>query len=94
MPARRGPEARALIGDARQVERELGAFSEAAHILSSRHPRLIEQYPEQWVAVYDRQVQASARTLVSLMAQLDRKELPKDRVIVRYIDKNQRTMIL
>ena len=77
-----------------ELERELRAFRRAARVLSSKHPRMIECYPKQWIAVYKDKVQARGRTFQSLMAQVDKKRLPRQTIIVRYIDKNQRTMIL
>jgi len=36
----------------------------------------------------------AAKTLDGLLAQVDKKKLPRGQVIVRYIDKSPRTMIL
>lgn len=82
------------IGDPARVDRELQQFRRAARVLSSRHPRLIDLYNRKWVAVYRGKVQVQARSLPSLMAQISEKGLPRGHVIVRFIDKNQRTMIL
>ena len=86
-------EVRALLGDPKVVARELSSFRKSAQVLSSQSPRLIDRYPRQWVAVYERRVRATGKTLRSLMTQVEKKELPKNRIIVRYIDKNQRTLI-
>ena len=83
-----------LIGDPKEIDRELEEFRRAAKTFSSDHPRLIDEYPKQWVAVYCGKVEASGRTFGSVMAQVDRKGLPRERVIVRFIDRSQRTMIL
>jgi hypothetical protein len=83
-----------LIGDPRQVDRELGSFRQTARILSSDHPRLIDEYPRQWIAAYEGKVRVAGRTLNSVLSQVEKQGLPKQRVIIRYIDKNQRTMIL
>ena len=82
------------VGDPRDVERDLRSFRRTARILSSNHPRLINRYPNQWVALHRGRVRASGRTFASVMAQIDKKGLPREHVIVRFIDKNQRTMIL
>lgn len=83
-----------LLGDPKQVERELERFRRSTAVLSSRQSRLIERYPKQWVAVLDGKVVAHAKTFDSLLSQVDKKKLPRGRVVVRYIDKTQRTMIL
>ncbi|MCH8901175.1 MAG: hypothetical protein IIC88_02645 [Chloroflexi bacterium] len=85
---------RSLLGDPKRVDEELQHFRKATAVLSSRHPRLIESYPRQWVAVYDGEVKAHAKTFDSLMVQVDKQKLPRARTIVRYIDKTQRTLIL
>jgi len=82
------------IGDPRDVERDLRSFRRTALALSSNHPRLIDRYPNQWVALHRGRVRASGRTFASVMVQIDKKGLPREHVIVRFIDKNQRTMIL
>ena len=85
---------RSLLGDPKKVDRELQAFRRSTRRLSSNHPRLIDRFPKQWIAVYDGKVLAQAKTFSSLMTQVDEKGLPRQHTIVRYIDKNRRTMIL
>ena len=82
------------LGDPRDVERDLRSFRRTARVLSSSHPRLIDRYPKQWVALYRGRVRASGSTFTSVMAQIDKKGLPREHIIVRFIDRNQRTMIL
>ena|SRR5438034_3880066 len=83
-----------LVGDPTQVDRSLEAFRKAARVLSSDHPRLIDKYPKQWVAVYNGEVRASANTFKGLLVQVDRAHLPRAETVIRFIDRNQRTMIL
>lgn len=82
------------IGNPAEVDRELQAFRRTAWALSSRHPRLIDRYPKEWVAVYRGRVRAHGRTFRSVMEQIDEKGLPRGHVIVRFIHKDGRTMIL
>jgi hypothetical protein len=84
----------ALIGDPKAVYRELENFRKAAAVLSSQQPRMIEQYPKQWIAVYEGQVRAVADTLRELLALVDEKQLPREHIVVRFVDRDQRTMIL
>lgn len=96
MPARAKADEhiRSLIGDPKRVDGELRRFRRSAQLLSSRHARLIDKYPKQWVALHDGKLMARARTFDSLMTQVDRKKLPRAHIVVRYIDKTQRTLIL
>lgn len=82
------------LGNPADIDRELQSFRRGAKVLSSEHPRLIDRYPKQWVAVYRGKVKAHGRTFRSVLQQIDQKGLPREHIIVRYIDKNQRTMIL
>lgn len=85
---------RKLLGNPKVVDRDLQRFRRSARILSSDRPRLIERYPKQWIAVHNGKVQAQGKTLRSVLTQLDKKGVPRRRVIVRFIDKTPRTMIL
>jgi hypothetical protein len=83
-----------LLGDPKRVDRELQLFRKAARVLSSNRPRLIDRHPKQWVAVHEGKVTAQAKTLQSLLTQVDRMGLSREHIIVRFIDRTQRTMIL
>ena len=83
-----------LLGDPSQVDQELTSFSETAKILSSEHPRMIEQYPKQWIALYQGVVRAQASTYGSVLREVEKKGLPAEHMIVRFIDRKPRTMIL
>jgi len=82
------------LGNPTDLDRELQSFRRSARALSSHHPRFIDLYEKKWVAVYDGKTKAQGRTLRSIWQQLDKQGLPREHVIVRYIDRNQRTMIL
>ena len=83
-----------LLASPDELAGELRSFRRAAKALSSSHPRLIDQYPKQWVAVYSGKVTAHAKTFDAVIEELARKGIPRGRTIIRYIDRNQRTMIL
>jgi hypothetical protein len=88
-------EALALLGKPpNEVARELANFSETAKILSSNHPRLIDEHPLEWVALYDGRVEVFGKSLSAVMKQLDTKGYPREEVIVRFIDTDEKTLIL
>jgi hypothetical protein len=82
------------VGNPADVDSGIRNFRRAARVLSSKQPRMIDEYPKQWIAVYQGKVRVRARTFQSLMVQVDKKKLPRGHTIVRFIDRNQRTMIL
>ena len=85
---------RHLGGSVDTIDQELRNFSDAAQLLSSDHPRLIDEHPLQWVGIFQGKIAASAQTLNSLMAQLEDEGISPANTIVRFIDKDERTLIL
>ncbi len=85
---------RHLGGTAEEVASGLVEYTDAARLLSSNHPRLIDEHPHQWVGVYQGRVAASGKNLKSLMAQLESAGISPQRTIVRFIDTEERTLIL
>lgn len=88
---------RSMIGDPKVVGRELRSFKRSARSLSSDHPRLIDKYEDEWVAVYRGNVVAHAKTLASMMRRLDaldKRRVPRRQIIVRFIARSPKTMIL
>lgn len=76
------------------IARRLREFSKSAEMLSNDRPRLIDELPSQWVGVYRGRVSAKADDLASLLEELERRGIPLGDTIVRFIEKNQRTLIL
>ena len=77
-----------------EVATDLRSFSETARVLSDEQENLIGNHPLQWVGIYEGKVSASSRTLTSLMALLESQGIPANKTIVRFIEKNQSTLIL
>lgn len=94
MPKTLGKSVLEKLGNPSRIDKELHSFRKSAMVLSSKHPRLINRYPKQWVAVYNGKTVAVGRTLSSTLRIADKRGIPREHVIVRYIDKNQRAMIL
>lgn len=78
----------------REIGRSLRAFQRSARVLSDTHPRLIDEYPNQWVAIADSTVIAHANTLKKVLKQVDVEGVSRANVIVRFIDRTERTLIL
>jgi hypothetical protein len=78
----------------KQVDKDLRAFSRAAKLLSSDHPRLIDEHPKEWVGIYDGKVRATGKSLGAVVALLKQEGLPPNETIIRYIDTSGRKLIL
>jgi hypothetical protein len=83
-----------LGGHPEKVAADLRAFAETAQVLSDAQEDLIGQHPLQWVCLYEGRVSASSRTLAALMGELKEQGIPVGNAIIRFIDKNQSTLIL
>ena len=83
-----------IIGDPKRLDAELQQFRKDSKLLSSKRMNLLAKYPKRWVAIYDGQVRADAPSLNELLVRVDALTLPRERVVVRYVDRNLRRMIL
>ena len=83
-----------LIGDPQRLDAELQKFRQDTKLLSSKRMNLIAKYPKRWVAIYDGQVRADARSLKQVLTKVDELQLPREGVVVRYVDRTLRRMIL
>ena len=80
--------------DPKDIARGLREFTKSAEMLSTNQPRFVNEHPLQWIGVYRGQVSAKADDLSSLMEELERRGIPLGDTIVRFIEENQRTLIL
>jgi hypothetical protein len=83
-----------LIGDPARLDAELPEFSRDTRVLSSKRAKLVETYAQRWVAIYQGEVKADDDDLNHLLEKADKLGLPRDKVVMRYIDRNVKRMIL
>ena len=76
------------------MARSLRAFQRSARVFSDNQPRLINEYPNQWVAVADCTVVAHGDTLEQVLTQIDADGISRADVIVRFIERTQHTLVL
>ena len=80
--------------DPKELAEALREFSKSAERLSSDLPRLIDKHRKQWIGVFRGEVTAAASSLDRLLAKLEKKGIPPGETVVRFIEENQRTLIL
>ncbi len=85
---------RALVGDPMGVAESLAAYSCSARALSETQPDFLKRYSKRWIAISGGKVVADAATLDALLAATDKKELPRSQILVRYIERSTRKLIL
>ena len=83
-----------LIGDPQEVDKSLTAFRKSARKLSSRQSKMMERYPQEWVAIHAGRVKARGASMDSVLKEIDEKGLARSETILRFIEIEPRTLIL
>lgn len=73
---------------------EFASFHKSGLIFSSYRKRLIDRYPEQWVAVFDGKVKAHDPNYQSVLSKIDEDGIPRQLTLIRFITRNEGSMIL
>lgn len=81
------------LGNPGDVAEDLVRARADAQVFSSDHPRLIEDHPQEWVAVYDGRVVAKP-TLEGLLDALVASDIPREHAVIRFIDQDEKVFIL
>lgn len=82
------------VGDLTELVREMKDFDMSLETLCSNYGQILKEYPNQWVAVHQGEVKASAETHELLMAAVEQKGLPRHNVLIRFLDKTGRKLIV
>ena len=78
----------------KQAARELRAFSRSARFFSSNYSRFVKEHPKEWVGIYGGKLRVTAKSLRSVVSQLEKKGFPPNESFIRYIDVSGRKLIL
>ena len=82
------------LGDPADVVRELQEFGRSARTVSSKYSELADRYPGPWVALCEGKVRVHGRTFQDVMQKIDQEGLSREHTLVRFLDKDDRVMIL
>ena len=74
--------------------RMLRRFGKSTRFMAAKYGALVEQFPNQWVAVLDGEVQTTAKTLSGVNRKIHTLGLPRQETLVRYLDADERILIL
>ncbi len=83
-----------MWGGPKAIEAEFRILKRSARRLSSNDPRLIDEYPNQWVGIYKGEVCAHGDTFKDVLDSLAKQGCPKNQTIIRYISQYRRAMFL
>ena len=57
-----------IIGDPGKIAEQMEAYRESVTLLSSENPRMIEEYPDEWIGIHSGKVRAHGPTFESVPA--------------------------
>ena len=75
------------------VARSLRDFDQSSDLLSNDR-KLVDKYAQKWVGVCSGEVKAAENDLDSLLRALDSRGVSRSNTVVRFIEREQRTLIL
>ncbi len=64
---------------------ELAQFREDADYYGEHYEDLLARYPNQWVAIYRQQLVGAAPVLDDLLTELERRGVPAEAALVKYM---------
>ena len=76
------------------VQRDIERYQADAGYLEAHRGELVEQYPEQWVAVYNQVVVGIAKDMERLVVELERKGIRPGRAYCQYLTDKEDNLIL
>ena len=77
-----------------QVDQELERYTGDMVYFDEHRQELLEQYPERWVAVYDKRVVGAAKSLKRLISKLKKEGIPPGQVYREYVTKDDILLIV
>ncbi len=60
----------------------------------NRQPRLIDAYPDQWIAEFDSNVVAHGKYLPEVLRQVDKSGIDRTQVTARFIERTPRRLVM
>ena len=74
-------------GEFKQYQKDIG-YAE------THHEELLNQYPEQWVAILNEKVVGGGSDVYQLIDELREKGIPTERVVLRHLTREEELLIL
>jgi hypothetical protein len=76
------------------LEKEIERFRKDGEYLEEHRKELLEQYPEQWVAIFNGEVVAAAEDHEELLDQLEANRIPVGQARREYLTRSEDILIL
>ena len=76
----------------KQAERHL--FQKDVDYYEGNREKLLEEYPDKWVGIYNQKVVGAAPDVQQLLADLKQRAIPTERLLVRHVTREDEMLIL
>lgn len=77
------------VGGLEEFKRKRDQFRRDLAFIDENRDELLEEYDEEWVAVYESEVVAYGKDYNNIITQLEKKNMPVDRIPIRYLSKHR-----
>ena len=78
----------------KELQAELQRFKRATAYYEAHREELLEQYPEQWVAIFNQQVVGASPDFDQLLDDIEGKGVRVGQVLVEYLTRKDELLIL
>lgn len=87
-------DGRPVIADEERLKRDLEEFNRNVRFLISNYEMLLDQYPDQWIALYHEKVVATDITLEDLLVKLDELGIRRKGQITEFLSTSPTRLIV
>ena len=77
-----------------KLRTELESFKRHTQYYETHREGLLNQYPEQWVSIFDEEVVGASPDFEQLLTDLEGKGVPIDRALFKYVTRKEELWIL
>jgi len=81
-------------GGEERIELEIREYEEDVKYLQSIRQELLRHYLDQWVAIKDKSIVGNAHSINDLRKQLDKKGIKQNDIVINFIAKEKKAMLL
>ncbi len=82
------------IGDPGEFLRRNDLFQKSCDFFDAHYAELVQEYPDQWIGIFDGAVRAHATDLADMLGQLDALGVPRAPTYAEFLATNPRIEIL
>ena len=83
-----------LIGDPRQLDKDLQAFSKSVGKMFATWGKIMEKYPQEWIVFHSGRVRAHGPSIEFVLKELDAQGFSRRQALVRFVETDPRKMYM